>query len=382
MARLLAALDAAGGATRVVGGAVRDGLLGLPVADVDFATRLRPDTVIAALEAAGLRAVPTGLAHGTVTAVAGGHGYQVTTLREDVETDGRWARVAFTNDWRADAARRDFTVNALYADPLTGEVEDWFGGVADLEARVVRFIGDPLTRIAEDHLRILRFFRFSGRYADTLDPAGLAACAARAKDLMTLSRERVRDELLKILSAPAPAAIVTAMHEHGILSAILPEATNVARLAALQATEAGAGAEPAAIRRLAALCREDPALASALAARLRLSNSERARLIAILTPGPAPADPRALAYRIGAEAAIDRLLLTDDPRAADWLPRLRAWRPPRLPVSGRDLIALGLPPGPAVSRGLAEVEACWIAAGFPTDRALVMTLARQTLGLQ
>lgn len=379
MDRLLAALDAGSGATRVVGGAVRDGLLGLPVADVDFATRLEPGAVMAALETAGLRAVPTGLAHGTVTAVAGGRGYEITTLREDVETDGRRARVAFTDDWQTDAARRDFTINALYADPLTGEVTDFFGGVDDLAARRVRFIGDPLTRIAEDHLRILRFFRFSGRYAEALDQAGLAACAARARDLMTLSRERVRDELLKILGAPAPAPIVTAMHAHGILAAILPEADDLDRLARLLRAEARAGAAPDALRRLAALCPEDPALARALAGRLRLSNVERTRLSAIMTPGEVPADPRALAYRVGADATRDRLLLSDDPRAAEWLPRLAGWHPPRLPVSGRDLIAMGLAPGPAVSRALAEVEARWIAAGFPAVRDEVMALARAVL---
>ncbi len=382
MSRLLSALDAGSGATRVVGGAVRDGLLGLPVADIDFATRLAPGAVIAALEAAGLKAVPTGLSHGTVTAVAGGRGYEVTTLREDVETDGRRARVAFTDDWRADAARRDFTINALYADPLTGEVMDWFGGVDDLAARVVRFIGDPLARIAEDHLRILRFFRFSGRYADTLDPAGLAACAARAGDLLTLSRERVRDELLRILAGPAPDRILAVMRDHGILAIILPEAGDVERLSRLLAAEARAGAMPSPLRRLAALLPEDPALAPALAGRLRLANAERARLAAILAPGTVPPDPRALAFRIGAEATIDRLLLTDDPRAAEWLPRLVAWHPPRLPVSGRDLIAMGLPPGPQVSRALAEVEARWIAAGFPPDRAEVLALARAVLGVR
>lgn len=382
MDRLLAALEAEGGATRVVGGAVRDGLLGLPVADIDFATRLEPGAVIAALETAGLKAVPTGLAHGTVTAVAGGQPYEVTTLRRDVETDGRRAKVTFTGDWEADAARRDFTINALYADPLTGAVADWFGGVADLAARRVRFIGDPLVRINEDHLRILRFFRFSGRYAAELDPPGLAACAARAKDLMTLSRERVRDELLKILGAPDPLAVVAAMHAHGILAAVLPEADDLPRLARLLAAEARAGAAPSPLRRLAALLPEDPALAVAVAGRLRLSNAERARLVAIMTPGPVPADPRALAWRVGREAAIDRLLLTDDAGAAGWLPQLAAWTAPRLPISGRDLIAMGLPPGPRVSKALAEVEARWIAAGFPGERSTVLAIARAVLGVR
>ncbi|WP_194744946.1 CCA tRNA nucleotidyltransferase [Thermaurantiacus tibetensis] len=379
MERLLGALAAAEGATRVVGGAVRDALLGLPVADIDFATRLVPDEVMARLAEAGLKAVPTGLSHGTVTAVAGGIGYQVTTLRRDVGTDGRHARVVFTRAWEEDAARRDFTINALYADPLSGEVTDFFGGTGDLAARRVRFIGDPLLRIAEDHLRILRFFRFSARYADRLDPEGLAACAARANDLKALSRERVRDELLKLLEAPDPAPTVEAMVAHGVMAAFLPEAADVARLRALLAAERRAGARPAALRRLAALLPETPALAAEVAARLRLSNAEKARLVALTTPGAVPEDPRALAYRAGGAVAADRMLLLGDARAARWLEPLAAWERPSLPLTGKDLIALGLPPGPEVSRTLAEVERDWIAAGFPEDREAVLALARHRL---
>jgi poly(A) polymerase len=381
MPALLDALGAGAGETRVVGGAVRDALLGAPVSDIDLATRLKPETVVARLEAAGLKAVPTGLRHGTITAIAAGTPYEVTTLRSDLETDGRHAVVAFTDDWMADAARRDFTINALYADPVGGAVFDWFGGAADLAARRVRFIGDPLTRIAEDHLRILRFFRFSARLGGSLDPDGLAACGARAKDLLTLSRERVREELLKLLETKDPAPTIEAMRAAGVLASVLPEAGPTDRLMALVAAEADAGVSGDGLRRLAALLPEDPGVADKVAARLRLSNAARARLAGATTPGAVPQDPRALAYAIGAEVAIDRLLLTGDSRAAAWAPRLAAWKRPRMPLSGKDLIAMGLVPGPAVSRAMKAVEAGWIAAGFPTDRASAERIARTVLGL-
>ncbi len=382
-ARLLDVLGAGEGATRLVGGAVRDGLLALPVADIDLATRLPPPMVMEALESAGIRAVPTGLAHGTVTAVAGGTPYEVTTLRRDVATDGRHATVAFTDDWRADAARRDFTINALYADPLTGEVSDFFDGLQDLAARRVRFIGDPLTRIAEDHLRILRFFRFSARFSDQLDPDGLRACGERAKDLMTLSRERIRDELLKLLALPDPSATVAAMLGHGILAPVLPEITadRLPALTALIQAETAARVAPEGLRRLAALLPPEPRLATEIAGRLRLSNLDKGRLLHAATRTSVPDDPRALAYSIGAAATLDRLLLTSDARAGQWAGPLSCYIRPRLPISGRELIAMGLPPGPAVSRRLAEVEGRWIAAGFPADRARTLAIAREVLGV-
>ena len=222
--RLLKALGADDGLTRYVGGAVRDDLLKLPVNDFDLATRIRPDEVVERLEAAGIKAVPTGIDHGTVTAVSDGQPFEVTSLRRDVSTDGRRATVAFTDDWREDAARRDFTINALSADPVTGEIFDYFGGLDDLEARRVRFIGEPLERIAEDHLRILRLFRFHARFgAGEPDPAALAACTERANDLMALSRERIADELLKLLGLPDPAPTVAVMLERAILKPVLPE---------------------------------------------------------------------------------------------------------------------------------------------------------------
>lgn len=380
MGKLLAALGPA--ETRLVGGAVRDWLLGVPVADIDLATPLPPAEVIARLEEAGIKAIPTGLSHGTVTAVSHGEPYEVTTLRRDVETFGRHAEVAFTSDWREDAARRDFTINALYADPQTGAITDWFGGLADLDARRVRFIGDPAGRIAEDHLRILRFFRFSARFGTELDAEGLAACAARARDLMTLSRERIRDELLKLLALRDPSPTVGAMLDHAILAPVLPEIADLPALSALIAAERAAAVPPEPLRRLAALLPPDRAKAVEIAGRLRLSNAQKARLAEGADRTPVPADPRALAYRIGGDATLDRLLLTGDPRAAAWAGPLAAYQPPRLPISGKDLIAMGLPPGPAVSRRLNEVEERWIAAGFPAAPEKARAIARDVLGIR
>jgi len=371
MRRLLATLGAAEGGTRFVGGCVRDTLLGIPVADVDLATRLLPEEVIRRLEEAGIKAVPTGLAHGTVTAVIRGKPVEVTTLRRDVSTDGRRATVAFTDDWREDAGRRDFTINALSADPETGELFDYFGGLDDLEARRVRFIGDPLTRIAEDHLRILRFFRFHARFGEGApDPEGLDACTRRANDLMALSRERIAGELLRLLALPDPTATVRIMVERGILRPVLPEigAEGVERLAALPPREHAANVAADGIRRFAALLPPGE-IAVDLAARLRLSNAQRARLECIERPEPDNGiEPRQLAYRIGAECAVDRLLL--DPRfdaeeAAARIALLASWKRPELPVRGGDLVAAGVTAGPDVARLLRRIEERWSGEGFP-----------------
>jgi len=351
------------GAARYVGGAVRDTLLGLPVADIDIATRHAPDDVVAKLKAAGIRVVPTGIEHGTVTAVLASGPVEVTTLRRDVSTDGRRATVAFTDDWREDAARRDFTFNALYADTQTGVVYDYFDGLADLAARHVRFIGDPFRRIAEDHLRILRFFRFLARFGDTPDPAGLEACAARANDLMALSRERIADELLKLLVAKDAVRVVALMVDLGIFVPVLPEVgeAGVTRMRALAAAEAAAGIAPDAIRRLAALLPPDAAGAELVAGRLKLSNAQRRRLVTALAPPPHAA-ARELAYRAGLQSAQDVLLLADRESA---LGDLHDWVPPRLPVSGGALVERGLSKGPEVARALREIEDRWIAEGFP-----------------
>jgi poly(A) polymerase len=367
---LVGALGADG--ARFVGGCVRDALIGVPVADIDMATLHRPDEVMRRLQAAGIKTVPTGLAHGTVTAVSAGTVVEVTTLRRDVATDGRHAIVAFADDWREDAARRDFTMNALYADPETGAVSDWFGGLADLAAGRVRFIGDPLQRIAEDHLRILRFFRFHARFGDAIDTAGLDACTARANDLMALSRERIAGELLKLLVAGRAVPVVALMVERGLFAGVLPEidAAGASRLADLAAAEKAAAVAPDAIRRLAALVPADSA--DAVGARLKLSNAQRKRLVAA-SAGPGSEGPLALGYRVGIAGAVDRLLLA----GADAAPLAR-WTPSRLPLSGGDLVARGLSKGPAVATALRLVESRWIAAGFP-DAARTAAIADEVV---
>ena len=363
---LLVALDAPAGKARFVGGAVRDSLLGLPVNDVDIATTLDPHDVVDRLKDAGIKAVPTGIDHGTVTAILPDGPVEITTLRRDVSTDGRRATVAYTDDWREDAARRDFTINALYADPVSGAISDYFGGVDDLVARRLRFIGDAAARIAEDHLRILRYFRFLARYGgDELDAAAYEACKGAANSLMALSRERIADELLKLLAGASPAHAVRLMVEGGILAPVLPEATadGVARLDRLIAREGAARAEGSAIRRLAALLPADPDIADQIGARLKLSNKARKRLALAVGPN-VDGSPRALAHRIGVESAVDRLLLdpTRDPaQAAD----LEGWVPPQLPIGGGALIARGLAPGPDVAKALREIERNWVSEGFP-----------------
>jgi poly(A) polymerase len=367
-ARVLDALGATEGLTRYVGGAVRDELMGLPVSDVDLATRIRPDEVIRRLEAAGIKAVPTGIEHGTVTAVSDGHPFEITTLRHDVSTDGRRATVAFTDDWQADAARRDFTINALFADADSGEIFDYFGGLHDLAERRVRFIGEPLQRIAEDHLRILRFFRFHARFG-TREPdiTGLDACTARANDLMALSRERIADELLKLLALADPAATVGIMLQRGILRPVLPEIEpeRLCDLESLIGSERAATIAPDPLRRLSALLPRDPAAAEQIAARLKLSNKARQRLAC--TANDALDDsPEALGYRVGIDCAVDRLLLAGKTAEAA---ALQTWLRPVLPIGGGALIARGLPAGPIVARTLKRIEDQWIAAGFPTGEA-------------
>ena len=364
MARVLDALGADEGLTRYVGGAVRDDLLHLPFSDVDLATRLRPDQVVERLEAAKIRAVPTGIDHGTITAVSNGHPIEVTSLRRDVATDGRRATIAFTDDWMEDAARRDFTINALSADPLTGEVHDYFGGTDDLLARRVRFIGQPLERIAEDHLRILRFFRFHARFgAGAPDAEALAACAARANDLMALSRERIADELLKLLAVTDPSPTVAIMLDRDILRPVLPEIARsaVQRLDVLVKAEERAGIPPDPLRRLAALLPQDSAVAGDIAARLKLSNKARKRL-ECAAGAPVPANAQSFAYFAGLECAVDRLLLGGE---ADRAKVITQWESPRLPIGGGALIERGLEPGPVVAKTLQSIERRWVEAGFP-----------------
>ena len=348
-------------------------MLGLAVSDVDLATRHAPDRVLALLKDNGIKAVPTGLAHGTITAVLRDGPVEVTTLRCDVATDGRHATVAFTDDWREDAARRDFTINALYADPLSGEIFDDFGGLDDLAARRVRFIGDPLQRIAEDHLRILRFFRFHARFGTQPDTDALAACAARANDLMALSRERIAAELLKLLVAPRAVETLALMVAHDILAPVLPEIvrSGVDRLARVAEAEAEAGVAPDAVRRLAALLPDDAALGEQIAARLKLSNVQRKRIVSALQPDLG--DPRMLAYALRPEGAVDRFLL-HDPVPAGAVRAVLGWTVPPFPLTGGALVERGVGKGPDVARLRRRIEEQWMAEGFP-DAARVAALA-------
>ena len=365
LAALVAALDPAGeGLVRYVGGAVRDTLLGLAVKDIDMATPLEPPAVIERLTAAGIRSVPTGLAHGTVTAVLAGGPVEITTLRRDVSTDGRHATVAFSQDWQDDAARRDFTINALYADPRDLVVHDYFGGLADLAARRLRFIGDAEARIREDYLRILRYFRFQARFGSLpADAEAEAACSALAPGLKGLSRERIASELLGLLALPDPAPTVARMAELGVLAVILPEA-DPAALPPLIAAETAHGVAPEALRRLAALLPADPPLAEQIAARLRLSIAQRKHLALVAARPAAGKGPeeaaRPLAYKVGREAALDRLLIT----GSDTAP-LDGWDIPQFPLKGGMIVARGISAGPEVARILRAIEARWIAEGFP-----------------
>lgn len=370
LTRLCVVLGADRGESRFVGGAVRDTLLGLPVNDIDIATRLTPTEVLDRLRAAHIKAIPTGIAHGTITALLPGGHVEVTTLRRDVSTDGRHATVAFTDDWREDAARRDFTINALYADPSTGEIFDYFGGHDDLARQIVRFIGDPLQRIAEDHLRILRFFRFLARFgdiSDVSDTTGLEACTARANDLMALSRERISDELLKLLCARNAPAVLPVMLANAILRPVLPELQNTARLARVAALEGETGIAPDAIRRLAALLPDDPKTGEVIGARLKMSIAQRRRLAVALDAGVLP-PPRALVYRLGLVGATDRLLLHGAAETvAPLLGQIVDWEVPRLPISGGVLVERGIGRGPDVARTLRSIEDQWVEEDFPGE---------------
>ena len=377
----LAALTAALGAENIrwVGGAVRDTLLGVAVHDVDCATTLMPAQVIAQCGRAGIRTVPTGIEHGTVTAILKDGPVEITTLRRDVATDGRRATIAFAKEWREDAARRDFTINALYAHPETLEIADFFGGLDDLRERRVRFIGSAQERINEDHLRILRYYRFQARFGAELDAQAEEACAQLAHTLKGLSRERIAAELLALLALADPHATLERMRERNVLGVILPEAC-AAQLAALKrliAAEAAQGFAPDPVRRLAALLPPTPDVAETVAARLRLSKVQRNRLVSAAERSASDGDqPHALAYRITPPLAIDRLLLAGrDARA------LAEWSVPIFPLKGGDIVRMGVTAGPAVARILKTVEARWVAEGFP-DSVRIAQLLDETLAVQ
>jgi poly(A) polymerase len=375
---VLEALEAGGAAARFVGGSVRDALLGRPIGDIDIATPAPPERVIELLEKQGIKVVPTGLAHGTVTAIAGNppRHFEITTLRRDVETYGRRARVAFDADWTEDAARRDFTINAIFLDP-DGTVHDPVGGLADLRARRVRFVGDPAIRIAEDVLRILRYYRFEARFGTGLgDPPARAACRALAHLLPKLSAERVTQELMKLLETSDPVGASRMMVEDGVLLVILPEARRLDRLRHMIAIEP----EPDPLRRLAAVIEVDGPGAVALAERLHFSNAWRDRLRGLAPPwaidpsADIAAQRRAL-YRLGVERYRDIALLLaaegamSRDRLTELLALARAWTPPAFPLTGGDVTALGIPPGPRIGRLLDATRAWWEAGDFAADRA-------------
>jgi len=391
---VLAALAAAGHEGRFVGGTVRNTLMGVAVSDLDIATPARPEQVVEACRRAGLETVPTGLEHGTVTVVAHHRPIEVTTLRRDVATDGRRATVAFTHDWAEDAQRRDFTMNALYCDGV-GRLYDPVGGYPDLVARRVRFIGDPDQRIAEDYLRILRFFRFHASYAHGApDAAALAACARGLKGMALLSAERVRAEIVKLLVAPGAVAAVEAMGDIGLTTSVLGAAPRPGLLAAVATAEARAGAAPDAMLRLAALAVAVEDDCARIADRLRLSTAERKALIvgdrrlAQVLAGIDERRARAIVYRRGPTGAMRAALMLQavaPEQSADGdrlIAMTRGWTALRLPVSGGDAVALGLTPGPSIGEALAETEDWWIANDFPPRAETLAALADIVARLQ
>lgn len=385
---VLEALAAGGRPARLVGGCVRDALLGRIVTDVDIATPEKPERVIELLTAKGIKAVPTGIEHGTVTAVVRGRPFEVTTLRRDVSTDGRRATVAFTDDWVEDAARRDFTMNALSADP-DGTVHDPFDGIADLKAGRVRFVGEAGARIREDVLRILRFFRFHAHYGKgDPDAAGLAACRDLAPLLPNLSAERIATELLKLLAAEDAASTVKLMRHVGILAPIVPELQDVERLRGLQRLS-----EPEArdrVLRLAALLPDDAGTAAAVAERLHLSNADRARLVALagaaapLWPARGAQAVRKALHRLGAGTVRDLALLAlargDEALGRPALEAARSWQAIALPVKGQDALDLGVSPGPRVGELIGAVEQWWEDGDYRADRAACLARLTSLVG--
>jgi len=394
--RIFSLLNADGGEARVVGGAVRNALMGLPVGDIDMATTLPPHDVVERAKDAGIKAVPTGIDHGTVTLVVDGEGYEVTTLRRDVTTDGRHAEVAFGTDWKEDAERRDLTINALYAD-ASGEVIDLIGGLADIETKTVRFIGDAATRIAEDHLRILRFFRFFAYYGSGRPDADGLRASARAKDkLSTLSAERVWSEMKKLLSADDPSRALLWMRQAGILAQILPETEKwgIDSIHGLVATEQALGWKPDPMLRLASIIPPDAERVAALSSRLRMSKNEAARLdqwakAPAVDPSLAETALDRLLYRQGVEGVKTRLKLALSSARADMsageasmqkiaklsalLTRAEKFNKPSFPLSGADVLAAGLPAGPQVGEVLSELEAAWVDGNFAADRETLLS---------
>lgn len=390
--RVFEVLNVEGGEVRVVGGAVRNSLMGLPAGDIDMATTWHPDEVAERAKAAGIKVVPTGIDHGTVTLVIDGTPYEVTTLRRDVATDGRRAEVTFGTGWKEDAERRDFTINALYAD-ARGEVFDYVGGLSDIEARTLRFIGNAAERVAEDYLRILRFFRFFAHYGNGRpDADGLRACAKARSKIATLSVERVWAETKKLLSAADPGRALLWMRQAGVLTEILPETEKwgIDAIPDLIAAERAFGWMPDPLLRLAAIVPPDEGRLKAMAERLRLSKAEAAYFARwakapAVVPTTADTALDRLLYRHGAEGLSVRLrlalatarrksegdpaLLSETAALRRLLARAEAWQRPNFPLTGADVLKAGVPVGPRVGEILTELENLWVERNFSLDRA-------------
>jgi tRNA nucleotidyltransferase/poly(A) polymerase len=391
-AQVLALLNTGGEEARVVGGAVRNALLGLPVGEIDIATTALPDDVVRRANEAGIKSVPTGIDHGTVTLVIDSKPFEVTTLREDVETYGRKARVAFGRDWAHDAQRRDFTINGLSLS-ADGTVHDHVGGLDDIAARRVRFIGEPSRRIAEDYLRILRFFRIHAAYgAGEPDRTGYLACIAGRDGLTDLSAERIRMEMLKLVVAPGAPAALVAMDDAGLLQRIVAGVVYHGPLARMIEAEQALDLPPDPMRHLAALAVAVTEDARRLAQRLRLSNAEAKQLDSMghrwwrLSDMDEAAARRRM-YRLGAERYRDRIMLAwarsdrdaASPRWREFATLPQRWTAPQFPLKAADFLSRGLNQGPALGHVLTLAEDAWLAAGFPTDAAAVQAIADQTV---
>lgn len=379
---ILAALP--DGSTRFVGGCIRNALWGEPVADIDLATQIAPETAVTLLKDAKIKTVPTGIAHGTITAVVSGKPYEITTLRRDVETDGRRAVIAYTDDWAEDAQRRDFTVNALYADQ-SGEVFDPTGeGLADIEARRFRFVGDADQRVREDYLRILRLFRFVAWYGRDakITKEALTACRENRSGLKTLSAERVWSETKKLLSASDPVRSVRIMLQQELLDTLLPEASNVNGLSCMVSLEGREAIKPDPMLRLMAMMGREPLPAVLMAKRLRMSNKEADRLKAWASDGESLSSDMSerarmqAIYRSGKQTILDRARLraagaTDPLESSRWMvlaDLALGWTPPAFPLRGADLVKAGVPKGPKLGKALAALEALWVRSGFSTEK--------------
>ncbi len=374
LVRIIDALYSAEHPIRIVGGAVRDTLAGTSVHDIDLATPLLPDNIMQKLTDAGVKTIPTGLQHGTITAISNNNSFEITTLRKDTETNGRHAIVVFCDDWLEDAQRRDFTINALYADPITGEIFDYFGGIDDLQNQCVKFIGNAHDRIEEDHLRILRYFRFLARFENTvIDDDSIEACASLSKRQMTLARERISDELIKICRAINPYRAINTAYENDIFQSFLPEIedNNIKNLQQLITREKQYDIAPAALRRLAALLPNDKQILHKIASRLKFSNSMRKSLTSRAYSLPINAENiRKLAFALGSDAALDIALLYGGDNIQAMLAQLEGWEIPKFELKGGALIKGGLTAGPIVSDALQEIRERWINANFPDQKAL------------